>query len=474
MPTITVDNLGGPLTRRNNGNINSGQARFETSWGYDPYSNPGNLSWMEQPTSILTWNDPQDPLHIMKQRTESNINYVYGVGGASDLYRVTVNSATNPNVDTASIIGDANYGSAVRGLGMNFYGATEKIFIAGDDRIQKVNFDGSSSSIIAGGLTSAPHPMVNFLGRIYFGNANNVGEIDSTEAVTTVSKLSPALPTGLFVRDLDVSPDGNYLQMTVSRTNAQRVTGDDEDISSASAADSFKFYWNGIDSSVSAFESYPGLVLSASEVQSDQNYTFGYDSNGAGIFLRSKKAVSLPGTTVPNTNATFSVGNVLGFAATEFENNRCRTAIYHYGQFDREAQPGLYRLLRQPAQVRDDVTAVLSCINVSNRLYQPSIWGFANNLAGVGKLYYSTRELPLGGSTENNTQLLWRFNTVPTGTNSIVAGVYETQTQLFSKKTKISEIRVYTEPLVGGNDFVVDLIGSGGSVMAGGSQRFQV
>ena len=473
MTTLEINNLGGPLTRRNNGDINSGEARFETSWGYDPYSKPGNLTWMEQPTSIQTWNDPQDPLHIMKQRTETNVNYVYGVGGSNDLYRITVNSATNPNVDTASIIGDVS-NSFIRGPGIAFYGSTPKIFLGKDTDIQKMNFDGSSASIIAGGLTSYPRPMTVFLGRVYFGNGNNLGEIDSTEVVTTVAKLSPALPNDLIVRDLDVSTDGNYLQMTVSRTNAQRVTGDDEDISSASAADSFKFYWNGIDSSVSAFESYPGLVLSASEVQSDQNYTFGYDSNGAGIFLRSEKAVSLPGTTVPNTNATFSVGNVLGFAATEFENNRFRTAIYHYGQFDREAQPGLYRLLRQPAQVRDDVTAVLSCINVSNRLYQPSIWGFANNLAGVGKLYYSTRELPLGGSTENNTQLLWRFNTVPTGTNSIVAGVYETQTQLFSKKTKISEIRVYTEPLVGGNDFVVDLIGSGGSVMAGGSQRFQV
>ena len=55
-----------------------------------------------------------------------------------------------------------------------------------------------------------------------------------------------------------------------------------------------------------------------------------------------------------------------------------------------------------------------------------------------------------------------------------MAGVYETQTQLFSKKSEIKEVRVYTEPLAGGNDFVVDLIGSGGSVMAGGSQRFQV
>ena len=111
MPTLEVTNLGGPLTRKNTGDINSGLAKFNTSWGYDPYTKPGNLTWLEQPTSILTWNDPMDPLFVMKQRTESNINYMYGVGGGSDLYRITVNSTTNPNVDTASVIGDVSSGS---------------------------------------------------------------------------------------------------------------------------------------------------------------------------------------------------------------------------------------------------------------------------------------------------------------------------------------------------------------------------
>jgi len=85
--------------------------------------------------------------------------------------------------------------------------------------------------------------------------------------------------------------------------------------------------------------------------------------------------------------------------------------------------------------------------------------------------YYSTVEED-NGST-NRLHKLWKMPTGPT-TGSVVSGVYETQTQLFSKKQAIKEVRVYTEPLVGGNDFTVDLIGSGGSVMNGGSQRFQV
>ena len=50
--------------------------------------------------------------------------------------------------------------------------------------------------------------------------------------------------------------------------------------------------------------------------------------------------------------------------------------------------------------------------------------------------------------------------------------IYQTQTQLFSKKIKIGQIRIYGEPWVTGNSFRIDLIGSAGTAMAGGSQTF--
>ena len=88
-------------------------------------------------------------------------------------------------------------------------------------------------------------------------------------------------------------------------------------------------------------------------------------------------------------------------------------------------------------------------------------------------MYFSTVEgSVLSGAAYTN--ILWRFPTVPTAIGSVVAGVYETQTQIFSKRVKISEVRLYTEPLIGGNDFIVDLIDSGGSVLTGGSRRFIV
>ena len=477
--TLIITNLGGPLTRRNTGDINSGLTKFETSWGYDPYSKPGSLTWLPQPTSIQTLTgSPVGPIVAMKERVSGSAVEVYAVSEGDRLYFVDVNSATNPDldvVDTAaaspSIIG-MTYDFGGR---LTFYGSTEKIFISSDTQIQVVNFSGASPSIIGTFATAYPRPMTQFLGRIYFGNANNLGEIDSTEVITTVAKLSPALPSGLVIRDLDVTPDGNYLQMTVSRAYTSYPSGTAAEVAAAAAADSYKFYWNGIDGSYSVQENYPGLVLSANEVQPDQNYSFGYSVDGAGIWQGSKKIASLPRAITPAPTATFSVGNILGFATTEQDttDSRFRAAVYTYGKYDEETVNGLFRLLRQDTTTSgNEILVVPACVSVSNKVYTPSIRSATNQTVGSGKIYFSTYEDNAGATSIISK--LWRFHLTPQGTQSVLAGVYETQTQLFSKKTTIKEVRLYTEPLVGGNDFTIDLIGSGRSVMAGGSQRFRV
>ena len=471
MPTLTITNLGGPLTRKRTGDINSGLARFETSWGYDPYTKPGNLTWLEQPTSILTG----ALLVAMKQRTEAAINYIYGVASNNNLYRTTVNSTSNPDLDSPSVISTLAADTYVRGGGITFYGSTERIFLGGDDRVQRVSFDGSSSSTIGNMTADSPRPFANFLGRVYFGNSNNIVEIDSSDTIVNAARLSPALPAGLIITDLDITPDGNYLQITASRTNSlDAIGGSPADTSSFNATDSFKFYWNGIDSTYSAQDTHTGVVLTANLVSGVGNYTFGYDHSGTAIFSGPEKKVSLPDVLNPVPNAVFSSGNMLGVVAPEYERTpaRFRTGIFHYGQFDEEVPRGLYRLARHNAQINDDIGAVGAAVAVSSHMYQPDQFDFTSNLAGTGKIYYSTNELPSVAGT--NIQKLWRFRTVNTGIRSVMAGVYETQTQLFSKKTKIPEVRIYTEPLIGGNDFIVDLIGSGGSIMAGGSQRFGV
>lgn len=479
---LVITNFGGPLTRKIDGDINSGLAKFDTSWGYDPYSKPGNLTWFEQPTSILTLTADSGPVVAMKSRSEGGENFVYAATrntAGPQLYRIEVNDngTSNPNFDTPSVISAfVGPSDSLFDADMVFYGSTEKIFFKGDGVVGKVNFNGSSPTSVATATGFNGNGGVVFLGKIYYANDNNIAEIDSTELVTKPSVLGPAFPTGLTVRDLDVTPDGNYLQITASRlSNQNQFHGAAIDVSSSNAVDSNKFYWNGIDAGATALESFNGLALTASEVFQDKNYGFGYDQSGAGVYLGSEKKITLSKSWSPHKNATFSVGNVLGFVVPEYEeaNSRFTASLFNFGQYDEETPKGLFRLLRQPAQIRADVVSVPAALPVSNLLYTPSIYGYTGNIGGRAKVYYSTVE-EANASPSARLHKLWRFETVPTGGSSTLAGVYETQTQLFSEKVAVKEVRLYTEPLVGGNDFMIDLIGSGGSVMAGGSQRFQI
>ena len=487
MPTIEINNLGGGLTRRNNGDINSGLARFSTSWGYDPFSKPGNLTWMEQPSSILTsvTGGTNNFIIAMKQRSTGSILSVYAIDGTRRLHRVRVDDTNNDvaDLDSPSIVG-ALPGTFTpdfaRGTGIVFYGSTEKIFYGdGNTVLAKVDFEGTNPSTISSTdsvIGAVPRPMAVFQGKIYFGNSNNIGEIDSTELITTGAKLSPALPTGVVVRDLDVSPDGNYLQLMTSN-NGTFEDFANIDTTLESVVDSNKFLWNGIDTGATAVQKFGGTFLTANNTFNDKNYTFGYDQRGGGIFLGQEKKVSLPNSLSPHHSAVFSSGNMNYFMTPERDESTLtfRGALYGYGQYDDETPAGLFRFLRVSAGTAgNEVRAIPGCIPVSNLLYLPGYFAYSSSIAGSAKIYFTTVENNADLSLTNTIGRLWRHRIVPTGVGSIVAGVYETQTQLFSKKAKIGEVRLYTEPLVGGNDFTIDLIGSGGSVIAGGSQRFQV
>src|SRR3990167_3396334 len=481
--TLTITELDGPLTRRNNGDINSGLAKYDTSWGYDPYSKPGNLTWMEQPVSILSLAGATSVIGIMKTRVQGsaqgNQGFVYTVsnGASGALRRIQVNDTTtsNPNFDTASLVGFISADQS-RIPGIVIYGSPEKIFYGdGSASFSKVIFDGSSPSTIAlasSVTSSVPRPMITFLGKIYFGNGNNIGEIDTTELITTGAKLSPALPVGVFVKDLDVTPDGNYLQIIASKSSPADFSENSVD-GNAMSTESYKFLWNGIDDAATYFEEYGGTNLTAGQTFGDKNYALGFDPQGTAIFSQQQKVATLPNTISPHPTATFSTGNMLGFMCPEYVEGELRGSLFNYGQFDSESPAGLFRILRHESTVKTDVPIVNAVVNVSNLLYFPSYSSYTNDTGGVGKIYFTTKEASAESNADTRS-ILWRFTTVPTGVGSIVAGTYETQTQLFSKKVKVSEVRVYTEPLIGGNDFIVDVIGSGGSVMSGGSQRFVV
>jgi hypothetical protein len=73
------------------------------------------------------------------------------------------------------------------------------------------------------------------------------------------------------------------------------------------------------------------------------------------------------------------------------------------------------------------------------------------------------------GSAAASVYGLEYLNIPATGTGTPQGGVYETQTQLFSKRINVPQIRVYCEPAVSGNSFQLDLIGSDGNVLNNGT-----
>ncbi len=475
--TIEINKFGGPLTRLNLGPLDSGLAKYDTSWGYDPFSNPTNLTWNEQPTSILTLTGTAGPVVAMKQRTEGNTNYVYAISKDGNLRKIQVND-TNNNIadfDSPSVIGAlVNSTNVLRSATMTFYGSTQKIYYGDDSGIQNINFDGSGSTSILGTpsiVTAVPRAFANFLGKIYFTNGGNIGEIDSTETISNATKLSPGFPAGVVARDLDVTPDGNYLQITATGNNPQggftALT-----YTPGASTDSYKFLWNGSDTGYTSFESYNGFGFTSNAVFGSKNYALGYDPMGSAIYSGTDKLISLPHTGSPAPTATYSVGNMLSFMTPEFVKGVFNGSLFNYGKYDHDVPTGLFRVLRQAPMSKTDLEFIPVCINVSNLVNSPSYGNYQGSIASSGKMYFSTQET--NGNSGQDVHNLWKFMTVPTGRGSIVAGTYETQSQLFPKKITVKQVRLYTEPLVTGNSFVIDLIGSNGSVLSGSSQIFTV
>ena len=107
MPTLTINNFQGRLTRYLDGDINSGYAKYTTTFGNDPFTSPGNLTWFEQPTRIDSGESViTDLIVAARPRLESGITYVYAIGHTGRLYKIQVNDPTtyNPNYDNPVLL----------------------------------------------------------------------------------------------------------------------------------------------------------------------------------------------------------------------------------------------------------------------------------------------------------------------------------------------------------------------------------
>lgn len=480
MKTLTVNNFQGRLARYNDGDINSGYAKYNTTFGNDPFSTPGNLTWFEAPTRIDSGESViTDLIMAARPRLESGITYVYAIGHTGRLYKIQVNDPTTyaPNYDNPVLLTTltAQTPTFKYGASIQFYGSTERIYIGHDRGVTRVDFNGTNETFVgvqASYTSSVPRPSVNFLGVTYWGNGTNLAAIDSTATVTSYAKLSPSFPVGTVVRDIDVSPDGNYVQIVVSRVTPPDMTAVTQDTSSLSSGDSYLIYWNGTDLGYTSYNPYNSYSLNANTSFGPYSYTMGYDLGGAAIYAGGNKIISLPDSLSPNFNAMFSTGNLLGFAAPENSASFLKGTLMTYGQYDEEIPKGLFRFFRVVAgSTQTDVIQMPMCLIVSNLFYGSSSAGYSGNQVGSAKLYFSTLETSSAPTTKYK---LYKFTTVPTGLGTAIGGVYETQNQIFSKKVSVSEVRVYGEPWVTNNSFKIELIGSSNNAITNGDKTFTV
>lgn len=478
MPILTITNFQGRLTRYEKGDINSGLAKYTTTFGNDPFSEPGNLTWLETATRI----DPNetvitDLIVAGKERVESGISYVYAIGHLGRLYKIQVNdpSTNNPNYDNPVLLATLTSGSPTfkRGGSIEFFGSTERIYIGHDKGVTRINFDGTSETAVSGTWTQdVPRPVVNFLGKLYHGNGTNISEIDSTATQTFATKLTPAFPVNTQVRDIDLSPDGTYIEIVVSRLALPDITLTTQDTTFLSNSESYSFKWNGIDTGYTAFDVFPAFSMNANHVFGPYKYLWGYDLTGGVLFQNNEKILSVFGTEAPLPNAVGSNGNIVGWFASEYKSNKLQVSLFLYGSLDNEVQIGWWRQLQQAAQgTETDVLKIPFYLIVSNFGRGGSANGYAGNVFASGKLYFSTLETSSAPTTKYK---LYKFFPVVTTVGTTIPGVYETQTQLFSEKIAIKEVRVYTKPLVANNEFKIDLIGSDAAVITNSTKTFTV
>jgi len=482
--TLVIDNFRGSWTGYSDGDINSGRSYAQNSAGQNPFVKPGNLTWSDAPIQINSAGDViTDLIMAQKERVESGILYVYAIGHTGRLYKIQVNDPTtyNPDYDNAVLLAtlSAQTPTFTRGGFIDFYGSTERIYIGHDKGVTRIDFNGANETfmgILGSWTQNVPRPLQQFIGKLYIGNGTNLAEIDSTATVTTYTKLSPGFPDNTQVRDIDVTPDGNYMQIVVTRLALSDVTATAQDTTLTANSDSYIFKWNGTDTGYTAFDTFPSFSLTANKMFQNYQYTFGYDLFGSAVFNPSEKMIWVSESQSPMPNAVMSTGNIMAYMVPLYYNGFLEIDFMGWGSLDFEiGNPLGYWdfLFMNATSPETDIIRVPSVLPISNAGLGASSNGYTDNIFGTPKVYFSTLETSVTPTTKYRFYK-WKIPTtlsIPSG-DVLIDAVYQTQAQLFSKKVLIKEVRVYGEPWVADNSFLVDLIGSAGTPITGGSKTF--
>lgn len=479
--TLVISNFTGSLTRVLNGDLNSGLAKFRTSWGYNPFTKPQNLTWNVEPFQIT---DAALTGLVLAGKVKPVIDgqQMYIITDTAKLILIDFSGTTF----TVTLVATLTAGTPTFEFGADLEFYNGKIYISNDKGVTSIDFDGMNEAQVGTWdaqhyLQDTYHALESFIGKLFVGNTTNssgtttnIGTIDTTNTITNYNTLSPALPTDSFVKDMDITSDFIYLVISASYIAPEPIAPGN-DILNASAGDSFRFQWNGTDAGVTSGITLPNFGITSLINFGDTDYSFMYDSIGVALYSGGRKILSLPDAKSPAPGATQSSGNQIVWSAPEVDRQidppgqTSLNSMYFFGQLDAETPVAFWRMLRQ-----------LSNLTNGSVNQVPFMQYFTNQYVVVNPdgtltqffpyIFYS-RQTFNGGSPENQ---LWVFTYATGGETALapVKGIYETQTQLFSKRISISQVRVYTEPTIAGNGFQLDLIGTDGHVLDSGTFNY--
>lgn len=483
--TLVVDNFQGDMTIYNFGNINSGLSNIFITGGNNPFLRPGQLTWnvaaeqIDPNGSVIT-----DLILDMKGREESGVHYMYAIGHTGRLYKIQVNDPNtyNPDYDNPVLLTTltAQSPTFTRGGFIDFFGSIERIYIGHDKGVTRVDFNGANETFVGsvGSWTqNVPRPFKQFVGKLYIGNGSNIAEIDSTATVTSYTKLSPGFPANTQVRDMDFSVDGNYLEMIVTRLALPDITATTQDTTSTANSDSYNFKWNGTDQGYTTFDTYPSFSLFSNHTFQDYQYVFGYDLHGMAIFNPTQKVITEPEAVGLLPNAITSYGNILSWMEPLYFEGVLIGLNNIYGPLDHLVGGSGYHsmLVHLATGTETDIVRIPCQIQVSNFGLGSSSNNYPNNVFGSGKIYFSTLETSSAPTTKYK---LYKWKYVPSpevpATSLVPAefASYQTQTQMFSKRVRVKEVRIYGNPWANNVSFQIDLIGPDGNPIDGASFIF--
>src|SRR3990167_4579813 len=373
MKTKVIDNFKGSMTQFIDGDLNSGLSYVVNTFGTDPFTKPNNLTWCNASTQINSAGDIiTDLIMCGKERVESGILYVYAVGHLGRVYKIQVNrpSTNNPDYDNPVLLTTITSGTPTFTMGgfIDFFGSTERIYIGHDKGVTRLDFDGANETAVSGTWTqTVPRPLKQFVGKLYIGNGTNIAEIDSTATQTSNAKLSPGFPTNSQVRDIDVTPDGNYLQMVVSTLLMPDITVTTQDTTPIASVNSFIFKWNGTDTGYTSFDTFPTFSLTANTLFGVNQYTFGYDQFGSAVYAPIEKRYTSQEVISPLPNAVSSTGNLLIWMSPLYYGGFMEADIFFAGSLDFEVGPGYWDLFGQLATgTETDIIQIPLMMPVSN------------------------------------------------------------------------------------------------------------